>query len=49
VWKKPAIEARTNLDVEVTLQLAPDFVVGNVEENRREGVERLQIVANTLA
>jgi hypothetical protein len=48
VWKKPAIAARTNLDVDATLQPAPDLVVGNVEENRREGVERLQVIANTL-
>jgi hypothetical protein len=48
VWKKAAITARTNLDVNATLRLAPDLVVDNVEENRREGVERLQVMAKTL-
>jgi Periplasmic binding protein len=42
VRKKATIGGTKNPDVEATLRLAPDLVVANIEENRREDVERLQ-------
>jgi hypothetical protein len=45
---KPAIEARTDLNVDASLQLAPDLGVGNVEEHQREDVARQQVMSNTL-
>ena len=43
VWMKATIGGTKNPDVETILRLAPDLVVANVEENRREDVERLQV------
>jgi ABC-type Fe3+-citrate transport system substrate-binding protein len=42
VRTKPTIGGTKNPDVEVILQLPPDLVVANVEENRREDVECIQ-------
>jgi len=42
VRKKATIGGTTNPDVEAILRLAPDLVVANVEENRREDIDRLQ-------
>jgi ABC-type Fe3+-hydroxamate transport system substrate-binding protein len=42
VRTKVRIEGTKNPDVEAILQLAPDLVVANVEENRREDIEFLQ-------
>jgi ABC-type Fe3+-hydroxamate transport system substrate-binding protein len=39
---KPTIGGTKNPDVEAILRLAPDLVVANVEENRREDVESIQ-------
>jgi ABC-type Fe3+-hydroxamate transport system substrate-binding protein len=43
VRRKATIGGTKNPDIEAILQLAPDLVVANVEENRREDVGRLQI------
>jgi ABC-type Fe3+-hydroxamate transport system substrate-binding protein len=40
---KPTVGGTKNPDVDAILRLAPDLVVANVEENRREDVERLQV------
>jgi ABC-type Fe3+-hydroxamate transport system substrate-binding protein len=42
VRAKVSIGGTKNPDVEAILQLAPDLVVANVEENRREDIEFLQ-------
>jgi ABC-type Fe3+-hydroxamate transport system substrate-binding protein len=42
VRKKATIGGTKNPDVEAILRLAPALMVANVEENRREDVERLQ-------
>jgi ABC-type Fe3+-hydroxamate transport system substrate-binding protein len=42
VRTKATIGGTKNPDVEAILRLAPDLVVANVEENRREDVEHLQ-------
>jgi ABC-type Fe3+-hydroxamate transport system substrate-binding protein len=42
VWTKATIGGTKSPDVGAILRLAPDFVVANVEENRREDVEFLQ-------
>jgi ABC-type Fe3+-citrate transport system substrate-binding protein len=42
VRTKSTIGGTKNPDVEAILQLAPDLVVANVEENRHEDVERIQ-------
>jgi ABC-type Fe3+-hydroxamate transport system substrate-binding protein len=42
VRTKPTIGGTKNPDVRAILRLAPDLVVANVEENRREDVEFLQ-------
>jgi ABC-type Fe3+-hydroxamate transport system substrate-binding protein len=43
VRTKATIGGTKNPDVDAILRLAPDLVVANVEENRREDVERLQM------
>jgi ABC-type Fe3+-hydroxamate transport system substrate-binding protein len=43
VRMKPTVGGTKNPDVNAILRLAPDLVVANVEENRREDVERLQM------
>ena len=43
VRRKATIGGTKNPDIEAILRLAPDLVVANVEENRREDVGRLQI------
>src|SRR5262249_9119855 len=40
---KATIGGTKNPDVDAILRLAPDLVLANVEENRREDVERLQM------
>jgi ABC-type Fe3+-citrate transport system substrate-binding protein len=40
---KTTIGGTKNPDVQAILRLAPDLVVANIEENRREDVERLQM------
>jgi ABC-type Fe3+-hydroxamate transport system substrate-binding protein len=42
VCAKPTIGGTKNPDVQAILRLSPDFVVANVEENRRQDVESLQ-------
>jgi ABC-type Fe3+-hydroxamate transport system substrate-binding protein len=42
VRTKATIGGTKNPDVEAILRLTPDLVVANIEENRREDVERLQ-------
>jgi len=42
VRTKVRIGGTKNPDVEAMLQLTPDLVVANVEENRREDIEFLQ-------
>jgi ABC-type Fe3+-hydroxamate transport system substrate-binding protein len=42
VWKKATMGSTKNPDVEAIWRLAPDLVVANAGENRREDVERLQ-------
>jgi ABC-type Fe3+-hydroxamate transport system substrate-binding protein len=42
VRSKPTIGGTKNPDVQAILRLAPDLVVANVEENRRQDVEYLQ-------
>ncbi|HXH10110.1 MAG TPA: helical backbone metal receptor [Alphaproteobacteria bacterium] len=42
VHAKPTIGGTKNPDVQAILRLAPDLVVANVEENRRQDVEALQ-------
>jgi ABC-type Fe3+-hydroxamate transport system substrate-binding protein len=42
VGTKPTLGGTKNPDVEAILRLAPDLVVANVEENRREDIESLQ-------
>ena len=43
VRMKATIGGTKNPDVEAILRLTPDLVVANVEENRREDVERIQV------
>jgi ABC-type Fe3+-hydroxamate transport system substrate-binding protein len=43
VRTKPSVGGTKNPDVEAILRLGPDLIVANVEENRREDVERLQM------
>jgi ABC-type Fe3+-hydroxamate transport system substrate-binding protein len=43
VRMKAAIGGTKNPDVDAILRLAPDLVVANIEENRREDVERIQM------
>ncbi len=42
VRTKPTVGGTKNPDVQAILRLAPDFVVANVEENRKEDVQFLQ-------
>jgi len=42
VRSKPTVGGTKNPDVQAILRLAPDFVVANVEENRRQDIEYLQ-------
>jgi ABC-type Fe3+-hydroxamate transport system substrate-binding protein len=42
VCSKPTIGGTKNPNVQTILRLAPDFVVANVEENRRQDIEYLQ-------
>ena len=42
VRSKPTVGGTKNPDIEAILQLKPDLVVANVEENRRQDVESLQ-------
>jgi ABC-type Fe3+-hydroxamate transport system substrate-binding protein len=42
VRSKPTIGGTKNPDMQAILRLAPDFVVANVEENRRQDIEYLQ-------
>ena len=45
VASRPKVGGTKNPDIEAIVKLAPDLVIANAEENRREDVERLREVA----